>query len=211
MVVWAGNFIVVKDALDELPPVGFTTIRFALAAVVLLVVCRLREGSIGLPRQDILPLAVLGAVGFGIYQPLWTIALSQTTASDSALLIASTPILTLLIAAAVGSDRLTRTRLAGALVSFGGVAIVILSAAGGFGGHLVGDVLTVVASCLWALYVAFGAPVLRRHSPLRTTAWAVMFGTLVMAPLGAWQLGHADLSRVGPTALFAVLFAGLGS
>src|SRR5205814_2025226 len=57
MVIWAGNFIVVKDALNELPPVGFTTIRFLLATAALFVVCRIREGSVSLPRRDLLPIA----------------------------------------------------------------------------------------------------------------------------------------------------------
>ena len=212
MVIWAGNFVVVKDALHELPPIGFTTIRFALAAVVLLAVCRWREGSISLPRSDVLALAALGAVGFGIYQPLWTVGLSQTTAGDSSLLIAGTPIFTLLIASAIGSDHLTRARLIGAVVSFVGVGLVVFSATDtGIATHLVGDVITVVASALWAAYVAFGAPVLRRHSPLRTTAWAVTFGTLVMLPLGAWQLATVDWGHVTGASVFAVLYAGLVS
>jgi drug/metabolite transporter (DMT)-like permease len=202
----------VKGALDQLPPIAFTTIRFVLAAVVLLLVLRWREGSIGLPRADILPLFALGAVGFGVYQPLWTVALGQTTAGDSALLIAATPILTLLLAAAVGSDHLTTPRVVGAIVSFVGVAVVVLSVAdGGLAGHLLGDVMTLIAAALWALYVSFGAPVLRRHSPLRTTAWAVTFGTLVMLPLGLWQMTEIDWGRVTGASLFAVLYAGLGS
>jgi drug/metabolite transporter (DMT)-like permease len=210
MVVWAGNFIVVKGALTELPPVAFTTIRFALAAVVLLVACRLIEGSVRLPRRDVIPLFALGAVGFGIYQPLWTIGLSQTTAADSALLIAATPMFTLLIAAAIGSDHLTANRVVGAAVSFLGVGLVVVSAAaGGLEGHLAGDVITLIAAALWACYVAFGAPVLRRHSPLRTTTWAVTFGTLVMAPLGLWQLGSVDWAMVTTASLVAVLYAGV--
>jgi drug/metabolite transporter (DMT)-like permease len=209
MVVWAGNFIVVKDALNELPPVGFTTIRFALAAVVLLLFLRWREGSVRLPREDVLPLFVLGALGFGIYQPLWTIALGQTTAGDSALLIAATPIFTLLIAAAIGADVLTPRRIVGALVSFAGVGLVVLSAASSFGGHLLGDALTLLAAALWAIYVAFGAPVLRRHSPLKMTAWAVTFGTFVMAPLGVWQLATAPIAGITASSVFAIAYAGL--
>ena len=41
-------------------PVGYAFVRFALAGVVLLAICRWREGSIRLPRRDILPLAGLG-------------------------------------------------------------------------------------------------------------------------------------------------------
>jgi drug/metabolite transporter (DMT)-like permease len=210
MVIWAGNFIVVKGALAELPPVAFTTIRFALAAVALLAVCRWREGSVGLPRRDVLPLIALGAIGFGIYQPLWTIALDHTTAGDSALLIAVTPVITLLVAAAIGADHLTRGRLAGALVAFAGVALVVVSAgATGLQDHLLGNVMTVIAAGLWAIYVAFGAPVLRRHSPLRTVAWAVTVGTFVMAPIGLWQLASADLTHLSLETPFALLYAGL--
>jgi drug/metabolite transporter (DMT)-like permease len=211
MVVWAGNFIIVKGALAEVPPIAFTTARFLLAAIVLFAVCRLWEGSVAIPRRDVLALAVLGAVGFGLYQTLWTVGLTQTTAGDSALIVGATPILTLLIAAAIGSDHLTPDRLAGTLISFAGVALVVLSASGGLGGQLFGNVVTIVATAMWAGYVAFVAPMLRRHSPLRITAWAVLFGTLVMLPLGIWQAASSDLSRLTIATPLAVLYAGLAS
>ena len=40
MVVWAANFIVVKDALSVLPPVGFTMLRYGLASIALLAILR---------------------------------------------------------------------------------------------------------------------------------------------------------------------------
>jgi drug/metabolite transporter (DMT)-like permease len=208
MVFWAGNFVVVKTALAELPPVAFTSIRFALGAAVLLAVCKWREGSVLLPRRDLAQLAVLGAIGFAVYQALWTTALDHTTAADSALLIAATPIITALIAAAIGSDRLTPLMIVGALVSFSGVALVVLGSTGaGFEARALGNILTLVAAALWAVYVAFGAPVLRRHSPLRTTTWTVGFGTLFMLPLGMWEYAQADPH---PTivSLVAILYAG---
>ena len=45
MVLWAANFIVVKDALATLPPVGFTMLRYGLASIALLVILRWREGA----------------------------------------------------------------------------------------------------------------------------------------------------------------------
>jgi drug/metabolite transporter (DMT)-like permease len=103
MVIWAGNFIVVKASIGELPPIGFSFLRFLLAGIVLLVICRVLEGSVGVPRREALPLAALGAIGFGAYQILWTTALVNTTAGDSALLIAATPIFTM---PRLGRDRL---------------------------------------------------------------------------------------------------------
>ena len=53
MVFWAGNFIVVKGAIGILPPVGFTFLRYCVAAITLLVLLRWREGAIRLPRGDV--------------------------------------------------------------------------------------------------------------------------------------------------------------
>ena len=55
MVFWAGNFIVVKGAIGILPPVGFTFLRYCVAAITLLILLRWREGAIRLPRGDIAP------------------------------------------------------------------------------------------------------------------------------------------------------------
>lgn len=211
MVFWAGNFVVVKSALAELPPIAFTSIRFALGSLVLLAVCRLREGALLVPRRDLVQLAALGAIGFAIYQALWTTALGHTTAADSALIIAATPIVTALVAAAIGSDRLTPLMLVGALVSFSGVTLVIFAAASAgasFETRALGNVLTLGAAVLWAVYVAFGAPVLRRHSPLRTTTWTVSFGTLFLLPLGAWEFAAAS-PQPTVASLLAILYAGL--
>src|SRR5205823_6037405 len=93
MVLWAANFIVVKTAVAVLPPVGFTFLRFSLASITLLVLLRWREGSMGLPRRDLIAICALGGLGFGVYQILWTTGLTTIAAGDSALIIAATPVL----------------------------------------------------------------------------------------------------------------------
>ena len=206
--IWGSNFIVVKAALDVLPPVGMSALRFGLASLVLLLLLRLREGSIGVPLRDLAGMAVVGVLGFGLYQILWTTGLQAISAGDSALLIAATPVLTALLAVVAGSDTLTPPKLAGALISFAGVAIVI---AGGdalsLGSSLVGDLLTLGAALCFALYTSFGAPILRRHSPLRTTTWAVTAGSVSLLPLGGAQLATVDLAAVPVPIWAAVLYS----
>jgi drug/metabolite transporter (DMT)-like permease len=210
MVLWAGNFIVVKSALVSLPPVGFTFLRFSLASLTLLVLLRLREGSVGMPRRDLGAILGLGGLGFGIYQILWTTGLTTVAAGDSALIIAATPVLVALLAVIARSDVLTPTKLAGVLISFAGVAIVIASGPGlSLGGSLVGEVITLAAAVCWSIYTAFAAPFLRQHSPLRATAWATVAGTAVLAPLGILQLAAVDSTRVGPDVLLAIVYAGM--
>jgi len=207
-IVWASNFIVVKSALDVLPPVGMSAIRFSIAALILLALLRWREGTIRLPLRDLAGMAVVGVLGFGFYQVLWTTGLLSITAGDSALLIASTPVLTALLAVVAGSDTLTPRKLVGALVSFAGVAVVIGGGQGlALGASLAGELLTLGAALCWALYTSFGAPILRRHSPLRTTAWAMTAGALFLLPIGGSQLTSVELSDVPPAVWAAVLYS----
>ena len=187
----------VKAANREIPPITFAFLRFAGAAVLLLLILRWREGSIRMPRRDLVRIVGLGAIGFGAYQILWPTALQTIPAGDSAFLIAATPVLTALFAAVAGSDTLTRRKLTGAIVSFVGVGIVVVGGPGlRLGTSFIGDALTLTAAVCWSIYTSWGAPVLASHSPLRTTAWAMAGGGLVLAPLGIAQGLRADWSAV---------------
>jgi len=208
MAFWAANFIVVKAANQQIPPVTFAFLRFGLAALTLLVVLRWREGRLGLPRRDVVPIVGLGALGFGVYQILWSVALQDIPAGDSALLIATTPVITALLAVVSGADVLTRTKLLGSLVSFAGVAVIVSAAHGiTLGSAIVGDALTLIAAVCWSVYTAFGAPILRRHSPLRTTAWAMVGGSLVLLLPGAYQAIDVDWAGVTADAWAGLLFS----
>ena len=209
MILWAANFIVVKSALAVLPPVGFTFLRFVLASITLFALLRWREGSVGLPRRDLLAICGLGALGFGIYQILWTTGLTSVPAGDSALIIASTPVIVAILAVIAGSDVLTRSKLVGGLVSFGGVAVVIASGPGlTLGRSISGEAITLLAALCWSIYLAFGAPFLGRQTPLRATAWATLAGTIVLAPVAIVQLASAGLTALPVEALGAVLYSG---
>jgi drug/metabolite transporter (DMT)-like permease len=189
MVVSAGNFIVVKDVLTVVPPVAFTFLRHALASVALLVILRWFEGRVRLPRPDVARIFLLGAIGFGAGQIQWTVGLQYIPASDSALLIAATPVFTAVLAVAAGADTLSPLKLLGAVLSFLGVVIVITTGAGiEVTGSFIGSALTLAAALCWATYTVFATVVLRRQSPLVLTTWATIAGTLVMAPVCIGQL-----------------------
>jgi drug/metabolite transporter (DMT)-like permease len=210
MVAWAANFIVVKAANTQIPPIAFAFLRFASAAALLLVLLRWREGSVRMPGRVVAPILGLGAIGFGAYQLLWPTALQVIPAGDSAFLVAATPGITALIAARIGVDVLTRRKLVGVSLSFAGVGVVMLGGPGlSLTTSLRGDLLTLGAALCWGVYSAFGAPVLVRHSPLRTTAWAMVGGAIVLAPVGLLQAATTDWPSVGAAAWAGLAFSAL--
>lgn len=208
MAFWAANFIVVKAANEQIPPVAFAFLRFGIAALTLLIALRWREGSWAPPRGDALAVMALGGLGFGVYQFLWANALQDIPAGDSALLIATTPVITALLAVVSGADVLTRTKLIGSLVSFAGVAVIVSAGHGlSLGGALLADVMTLIAATCWSIYTAFGATVLRRHSPLRTTAWAMVGGSIVLLVPAILQGAGKDWGSVGADAWAGLAFS----
>jgi len=214
-VVWAANFIVVKDIVGVMPPVGFTFLRYVVAAVTLLAITRWSEGSIRMPRPDTVRIILLGGFGFGLYQILWTVGLQSIPAGDSALLIASTPVFTAVIAVALGTDSLNRAKGLGVALSFVGVVVVIAAGVGiELSGSPIGFVLTLTAAICWASYTAFGPRVLRHWSPLVFTTWATVGGAIALAPIGIGQLLApgaigARQAAAAPEILFAVLYSGV--
>jgi drug/metabolite transporter (DMT)-like permease len=209
VLVWSANFVVVKAGIGVLGPLTFTTTRYAVAAITLLLLSRWRFGAIRRPGRFTLPLIGLGMLGFGGYQVLWTLGLTQITAGDSALIIAASPVVTALVAGAVGLDRLTGPKLAGALTAFAGVAIVIGAGAGlALGASLVGDLLTLTAALLWATYTVLGTRVLRHVDPLTATTWTVLGGLVFLLPFGVWDVVTAPPSAVPPAAIAGVLYSG---
>lgn len=201
--------MVSKAAIGAFGPLTFTATRYLVASATLLLILRWRHGAISWPRGHRVELFVLGAVGFGGYQVLWSIGLTQVTAGDSALLVAASPVLTALLAGAVGMDRLTLPKLAGALLAFVGVAFVV------GGGHelrldasLTGDLLTLGAAALWAVYSTGGARVLRSVDPLVATTWTVIGGTVVLLPFGIFEVATRPVAAITLPLVVAILFSG---
>jgi drug/metabolite transporter (DMT)-like permease len=206
--VWSANFVVVKAAIGVVGPLTFTSARYIVAPLTLFAIIRWRTGAIRRPEGLALKLVLLGVLGFGCYQVVWTIGLTQITAGDSALLVASSPVLIALLAAAVGMDRLTVPKLAGALVAFAGVALVVTGGQLSSGSSLTGYVLTLSAAVLWAVYTVLGARMLRRVDPLTATAWTVLGGTLFLLPFGLFEVATTPPAQVSPAAIVAVLYSG---
>jgi drug/metabolite transporter (DMT)-like permease len=209
VMIWSANFVVVKAAIDVVGPLTFTTARWGVAVVTLLLLARWRDGGLRSPGRFRWPLVGLGMLGFGAYQVLWTTGLTQITAGESALIIAAAPVATTLLAGAVRLDRLTAPKLAGALTAFAGVAIVVGTGAGlSLGASLVGEALTLAAALLWAVYTVSGTRILRHLDPLTATTWTMVGGFLFLLPFGLWDAVTSPPASIPPAAIAGVLYSG---
>jgi O-acetylserine/cysteine efflux transporter len=116
--LWGCNFVASKLAMHELPPLMTTGLRFLLVAAVLLPFQRF-------PRGQVWPLfrvgMVLGVGHFGLL--FW--ALRTVDAGTAAIVIQLQVPLGALLAALILGERVTRLQIAGMLLAFGGLVVVL--------------------------------------------------------------------------------------
>src|SRR5450759_4146250 len=123
--LWAINFTVVKNVIStDLPPIAFTALRFTLATVGMLLVMRSFRDEQPLTRRDVLQMAGLGLLGNGIYQVMFIIGIDNTSLTNSALILASSPIFVAIFGVLFKLERLNALAWTGIVLSFVGIAIV---------------------------------------------------------------------------------------
>lgn len=156
-VLWGASFFFSKVALAELPPFTLVLGRFGLAALALLTAARLSGQRI--PRSPRLwaGFLVLGALNSFI--PFGLIAWGQVelTSGLASILNATTPLFTALVAHVWGDERLTDNRVAGVLVGFAGVCVLIgPGALGSLGAHTLAELAILGAAVSYAFAGSYG-------------------------------------------------------
>jgi len=212
VLIWAANQTIGKLAMREISPLVYTTLRFVLAAPLMLLVLKWREGKLAFDRTESSRLILIGLTGVLFYQTIFISALKYTSVTNLALMMGISPIFTVLLGAATGQEKLRGAVIGGCLVAFGGLVLVLRYGpiqAGAASASLVGDGLALAASFLWGVYPILVMPVLKRHSGLWVTAWSAVPGTLGLLLVSGPELLALQWQSLSWIAWFAILFAAI--
>jgi drug/metabolite transporter (DMT)-like permease len=206
--IWGFNFSVTKSAFDQIPPLPFTAIRFAISSLMLWVVLRVVERPAPLPPGALRRLVLLGLAGNTCYQLAFMLGLAHTTATNSALILSTVPTVVAVFAGLLGLERITWRMRGGIAVGFLGVVLVIATRGVGFDrGTFSGDLLTVLAVLFWAGYTVGLRRVPRGVSSLRVTTITTIAGTPGLVLAGLPGVLDLEWTAVTARAWLAVAYA----
>ena len=210
VVVWGTNYTLVKDALEGMPPRAFMALRFGLAALAMGLVLGAVEGWKPMPWKVFLRLTGLGLVGNTLYQLCFIEGLARTTAANSGMLTAVSPVVTAALGAALGIERLRRPVVAGLSLAVVGMLLVVGARGPNLGAATwVGDALIVGSSVCWAIYTVGTRTVGADISALRITAITMLTGAPGVVLAGASQVVSMDTSRVSTAGWGALVYSAL--
>ena len=186
ILIGGANFIAVSISNRELPPLWGATLRFATAGALFLALARLRRVPLARGREA-LGAALYGVLGFGAAYAFLYYALVELSAGTAAVILAAVPLITLLLAAVFGQERLSVRGLVGGALAVGGIAVLSLDS-------IEADIPPryLVASVLGTIAVAASSVIarsLRAVHPLNMNAIGMVAGTVVLIA-GSLLLGE---------------------
>lgn len=209
---WGANFVLAGPVLHDMPPLWAAAARFALGALTMLVFATVRGEDLRRPAWahagTFTLLAAVGIVGFNL---LFFFAMRSTSPANGALIMATNPLVTTLLAAALLRERPNVQQWLALPLAFLGVMVVIS------GGNLhrlsalqvaPGDLLMLGANLAWAFYNVLNRRYLPKGSALTNTTLTMSAGAalLLVVALNSSE----NLAFPGPKAALALLAMTVG-
>ena len=187
VMIWAGNNVITKAAAGRIFPAEIGFYRWLLAGLMftpflLIPVWRNRA----LIKPVIGKIAVLGVLGMAIYQSLAYYAATVTTATNMGIILSLVPVMTLGMSIVSLGTRLTAGALVGAIVSFGGVLLVVSQGSWGVlvaHGVNIGDAMMLIATLAYATYGTLLKKWQLRIPPLQLLYLQILMAIVALFPL----------------------------
>ena len=198
-VIWGINFAVVKQTLTEITPLAFAAVRFSLAGLLLLAILRVMGQNLRISRGEIWKVLLLGVFGIAGTQACFTLGIARTTASDSSVIMATTPVFVTLLGALFRVERVTPVMGLGIACSVLGTAVLVGLGSGGLSlGSQVffGNVLVLLGTICWAIYTTLVNPWLGHYAPIKIITLVTIAGSIILLILGAGELPRMQWLQV---------------
>ncbi|MFT6633374.1 MAG: drug/metabolite transporter (DMT)-like permease [Bacteriovoracaceae bacterium] len=184
--LWGGTFISGRVLAQNYDPFLISFLRFIIATIVLLLYLLIGSNqSLRLTPSKFFLVLILGVTGVFSYNYFFFSGLKIVEAGRASVIVTTNPAVITLFAAIFLGESLSIRKALGAFIALLGAVIVVSDGdlfklfGGAFG---LGDVFLIFAVCSWAAYTLFGKIVLRKMTPLITTTWACILGTILLLP-----------------------------
>jgi drug/metabolite transporter (DMT)-like permease len=208
MVFWGLSFVATKIALQRIPTFTLVFTRFSLAALIFLFLRQGRKWP-SFTRKDHVKMVLLALFEPGLYFIFETIGLQHTSAPKTALIIATIPVVVLVLGALMLGERAGGTSVIGIILSFGGIILLVIGDPE-FGwsleGSLLGDLLIGGAVISASLYMIFARDLGRSYSSFEITFVQIVYGAVFFCLPFLWETPALAWTSITLRSSLAVIY-----
>lgn len=183
--IWGTSFLFIKIVVSEVPPMTLVAGRLGVAALLMWVLVRLRNTQTRPDSQLWRAFAVVGLLNGALPYYLISWGEQYIPSGWAALLQATTPLFTILLAHVItDDDRITPQKLTGVVLGFGGVGILMWpEIRQGIGASVLGMLAIVGSSLSYAIASIYARSHLSDQSPMIAAAGQFAMGFAYILPL----------------------------
>ena len=201
-----------RFVIDQTAPASLAFMRYGIGALCLLPFV-LRAPRVRFARRDLLPLALLGMVQFGVVIAMANYALQFIPAARVALIFATLPLQTMLIAALFRQEALTLTKSLGVLLTLLGVGLAlgenVLTDAGRPTWSV--DLVVLLSALAAAVCTLLYRPYLKKYPSLQVSTYGMVASVLFLSLLAFGEGFFAGVPTFTPRGWAAILVIGVTS
>ena len=194
-------------------PFGINVVRVGVSMILFWLLFLLKPVKVKIEKQDIKRFLLCAITGVAINQLLFLKGLSLTYSIHASLLMLTTPILIVFIAAWILRERLSPVKLIGLALGIGGAAVLVLGKENSGEGNdiLFGDVLILINAVSYTFYFVLVKPLMLKYDPIVIIRWIFSFGFFLVLPFG-WveftQIQWAHFTTIDYTCMALVVLTG---
>lgn len=178
--LWGTQHTALKILSGEMDPLLLNLLRFSIAGLALLPFARKHNTEI--LGTDLLKLSLLGIAGPFLFGLLNLIGVKLSTATNSAVLVNTWPLMAVLLSPILIGEKPTRRSAAGVLLGTAG-AILVATNGAGLSGYLTGDFLLLLSALCIALYSIYARDQIRKYGGLEVTLIAFVSASALLLPV----------------------------
>ena len=206
--VWGTTYLAIRIALDTVPPLLLTGIRFTAAGAIMWVIAAARGEKLPRDPKTLANLALIGflLVAVGNLAVVW--AEQWVPSGLAALLVATAPFWMVLIEAArSGGERVGLRGALGMAAGFCGVALLVTPGVSGAWsvGFLLGAIAIQIGGICWQLGSAHSKYNLAHVPLLASSALQMLFGGVIVSIAGL-SIGEAERITFTARSLGALVY-----
>ncbi|HEX4886655.1 MAG TPA: DMT family transporter [Luteibaculaceae bacterium] len=202
------NFLIAKGLMPDLVgPSGFIVLRVLCTTVLfwLLWAAVYRERITD--KKDLWLMAKCAVFGVCANQILFFNGLNHTSPVNASIIMVSTPILVLVMAALIQGERITGIKALGVALGAGGaLALVLMRGGSDNGSTWYGDLMVLLNGLSYAVYLVMVKPLMVKYKPLTVISYVFLFGLPMVIPFGWNQFTAIQWSSMTASNVYAIVF-----
>lgn len=207
------TIVTTRFVIDQSSPAALALLRYAIGSLCLLPAALLSR-QMRFARRDLLPIAILGIVQFAVVVTLLNYALQFIPSARAALIFATFPLLTMIIAAALGREQVTLPKALGVLLTIAGVGLALgekVVQPGRPAVTWIGEAAVFASAFSGAVCSVLYRPYLRKYPTLPVSALAMVASVVFLGFFAAGEGFFQAVPDFTAGGWLAVLFIGISS